>query len=342
MSRALPHSFVTRLSPLATLGSSRCQTPHSEPITPYISSIPMQAAELARFVRQIEIKTRGLSSQVFSGEYQAAFRGRGMSFSEVRGYQPGDDVRDIDWNVTARTGEPHIKIFEEERELTVLLAVDTSRSMGFGTHVHSKQRLAIELAAVLGSAALNNNDKVGAVLYGHTATPVFVPPAKGFQHVLRIVRELAQAPETSPDPSAASAQTQELAAALRFLDRLTRRRAIVFLISDFIDAADYRTPLRVVAQRHDLVGLHLHDRFEQKLPRVGLLPVVDLETGLRRLVDTSDPQTQYRHTHYYAKLSQQVEAEFRSAGAQLLHLHTGEDYVRRLLAFFMRRHNLRR
>ena len=295
----------------------------------------MEAAELARFVRQIEIKTRGLSSQVFAGEYQASFRGRGMSFSEVRAYQPGDDVRDIDWNVTARTGEPHVKIFEEERELTVLLVVDTSGSMRFGTRAHAKRRLAIELAAVLGSAALNNNDKVGAVLFGHAAAPAFVPPAKGFQHLLRVVRDLAQVPEHGTGEAA-------LAEALRFVDRVTRRRAIVFLISDFVGAREYRTPLRVIAQRHDLVGLRLYDAFETELPAVGLLPVVDLETGQRRLIDTSHAPTRERHVAYYESLATSVEEEFRSAGAQVLALATGEDYVRRLLAFFLRRHNLRR
>ena len=295
----------------------------------------MEAAELARFVRQIEIKTQGLSSHVFSGEYQAAFRGRGMSFSEVHAYQPGDDVRDIDWNVTARTGEPHIKIFEEERELTVLVVVDTSGSMRFGTQAHPKGRLAIELAAVLGSAALKNNDKVGAVLFGHGDAPQFVPPQKGFQHVLRIVRELAQVSDGATGRA-------DMAAALRFIDRVTRRRAIVFLISDFIDELEYRTPLRVVAQRHDLVGLRLRDRFEEELPDVGLLPIVDIETGTRRLVDTSDARTRQRHAAYYQRQAVAVEAEFRAAGAQLLTLATGENYVRRLLAFFLRRHNLHR
>ena len=184
----------------------------------------MDAAELARFVRQVEIKTRGLSSQVFSGEYHAAFKGRGMSFSEARAYQPGDDVRDIDWNVTARTGEPHVKVFEEERELSVLLVVDATASMLFGTRGQSKRRLATELAAVIGTSALNNNDKVGALLYGTAERPLYVPPKKGFQHVLRIVRELGNA--------GADRGTARLADALRFLNNVTRRRAIVFVVSD--------------------------------------------------------------------------------------------------------------
>ena len=297
----------------------------------------MSPTELARFVRQVEIKTRGLSSQVFTGEYQAAFRGRGMSFSEVRLYQPGDDVRDIDWNVTARTGTPHVKIFEEERELTVLIVADATASLRAGTRGQSKRRLATELTAVLGSAALNNNDKVGAVVFGAGqgggARPLFVPPKKGFQHVLRIVRELAAAPEAGGDSG--------LGEPLRFVDRVMRRRAICFVVSDFLDPGDYRTPLRVLARRHDVVGIQLADAFERDLPDVGLLRIRDPETGQRRLVDTSEPNTRLRHAAYFERARLAAEEEFRSAGAQLLTLDTGEDYVRRLLAFFQRRHNLR-
>ena len=299
----------------------------------------MTPAELARFVRQIEIKTRGLTSQVFSGEYHAAFKGRGMSFSEVRGYQPGDDVRDIDWNVTARTGAPHVKIFEEERELSVLLVIDLTASMRFGTRGQSKRRLATELAAVLGSSALQNNDKVGAVLYGHAdqgavggeaARPFYIPPKKGFQHVLRIVRELGGLPEGGGGA--------DLGATLRFVDNVTRRRAIVFAVSDFLGQGDYLTPLRVAARRHDLVGLRLADRYEAELPDVGLLPVRDLETGARALVDTSDARTRRRHARHYAAERAAAEQAFRAAGAQLLELTCGEDYVGRLLAFFKSRH----
>ena len=298
---------------------------------------PMTPTELARFVRQVEIKTRGLSSQVFSGEYQAAFRGRGMSFSEVRTYQPGDDVRDIDWNVTARTGTPHVKIFEEERELTVLIVADASASMRAGTRGQSKRRLATELAAVLGSAALNNNDKVGGVLFGAGAAaerPMLVPPKKGFQHVLRIVREMVAAPE---DGTAGG----DLPETLRFVDRVMRRRAICFVVSDFLAPGDYRTPLRVLARRHDVVGLQLTDAFEDALPDVGLLQLEDPETGQRRLVDTSDENTRLRHALYYRRAREAAAQEFRQAGAQLLELRCGGDYVRRLLAFFQQRHKLR-
>ena len=292
----------------------------------------MDAAELARFVRQVELKTRGLSSQVFSGEYHAAFKGRGMSFSEVRTYQPGDDVRDIDWNVTARTGEPHIKIFEEERELSVLIVADLTASMRFGTRGQSKRRLATELAAVLGTSALNNNDKVGALLYG-TGEPFYVPPKKGFQHVLRIVRELvAQPPE---------AGTAALGEALRFLNNVTRRRAIVFVVGDLLGQDDYATPLRVAARRHDLVGLQLVDPLERELPAVGLLPATAAETGARVLVDTSDARTRRAYARHFAAEREEAAANFRAVGAQLLELTTGEDYVGKLLAFFKSRHKLR-
>lgn len=297
----------------------------------------MTPTELARFVRQIEIKTRGLTSQVFSGEYHAAFKGRGMSFSEVRGYQPGDDVRDIDWNVTARTGTPHIKIFEEERELSVLLVIDLTASMRFGTRGQSKRRLATELAAVLGSSALKNNDKVGAVLYGHAddvegeeGRPFYIPPKKGFQHVLRIVRELGSLPEGHG--------AADLAGALRFVNNVTRRRAIVFVVSDLLGQGDYLTPLRVATRRHDLVGLRLVDPLERDLPDVGLLPVRDLETGARAWIDTSDARTRRRHARTFADEQTAAEQAFRTAGAQLLELICGEDYVGRLLTFFKSRH----
>lgn len=289
----------------------------------------MDATELAQFVRQVELKTRGLSSQVFSGEYHAAFKGRGMSFSEVRNYQPGDDVRDIDWNVTARTGAPHIKIFEEERELSVLLVIDLTASMNFGTTGQTKRRLATELAAVLGTSALNNNDKVGAILYG-TDSPFYIPPKKGFQHILRIIRELGNVPNQSGKA--------KLGEAMQFLNNITKRRAIVFLISDLLGQDDYNTPLRIAGRRHDLVGLHIVDPFERELPSVGLLPIVDLETGEKLLIDTSSERVRRSYSRYFDAEREDARQAFRSAGAQLLELTTGEDYVGKLLQFFKSRH----
>ncbi len=293
----------------------------------------MDAQELAQFVRQVEIKTRGLSSQVFSGEYHAAFKGRGMSFSEVRTYQPGDDVRDIDWNVTARSGTPHIKIFEEERELSVLLVIDLSASMLFGTRGQSKRRLATELAAVIGSSALKNNDKVGALLYG-AAAPFYIPPKKGFQHVLRIVRELGNLP--------AQPGVADLGEALRYLNNVTRRRAIVFVLSDLLAQGNFSTALRVAGRRHDLVGLHLVDALERELPAVGLLPVVDAESGEQRLIDTSSPRVRRGVARHFAAERADAAQAFRAAGAQVLELTTGEDYVGKLLGFFKARHKFGR
>ena len=289
----------------------------------------MDATELAQFVRQVELKTRGLSSQVFSGEYHAAFKGRGMSFSEVRNYQPGDDVRDIDWNVTARTGAPHIKIFEEERERSVLLVIDLTASMSFGTRGQSKRRLATELAAVLGTSALNNNDKVGAILYGIDA-PFYVPPKKGFQHVLRIIRELGNMPNT--------AGKAKLGEAMQFLNNITKRRAIVFVVSDLLGQDDYTTSLRVAGRRHDLVGLQVVDPFERNLPDVGLIPMFDLETGEKLLIDTSAEKVRRSYARHFAAEREEAKQAFRSAGAQLLELTTGEDYVGKLLQFFKSRH----
>ena len=293
----------------------------------------MTPAELARFVRKVEIKSSRLTTQVFTGEYHAAFRGRGMSFAEVRDYQPGDDVRDIDWNVTARTGEPHIKVFEEERELTVLVLVDVSASMLFGTREQSKARLATELTAVLGHAALKNNDKIGALLYGHERLQ-FIPPQKGFRHLLHIVRELAVV-----EPSRGSA---DLAQALRFVNDVVRRRAVVFVVSDFVDQGDgFRTPLNVTARRHDLVGLRMTDTFEQTPPSAGLVVLRDLETGAKRLVDSASPAFRTAFAERQQTQREEMEQLFHRASAQLLSLRTGEDYVPALMQFFHARQRRR-
>ncbi len=289
----------------------------------------MDTTELLKRVRRVEIKTRGLSSQVFSGEYHSAFKGRGMSFSEVRNYQPGDDVRDIDWNVTARTGTPHVKIFEEERELSVIVLCDVSGSMTFGTHDQQKRQLATELAAVVGFSALNNNDKVGAVLYGSGA-PLYIPPKKGVQHTLRIVRELIDA--------AVSPGHADLGGALRFVNNVTKRRAVVFVLTDMLDQGGYATPLRVAGRRHDVVVMRLIDPFERELPRIGLLPIRDSETGATALVDTSDGNTRARFANFYSEERARSQSALRKTGASVLDLTVGEDYAGKLLTFFKGRH----
>lgn len=289
----------------------------------------MDAAELAQFVRQIEIKTKNLSSQVFSGEYHAAFKGRGMSFSEVRLYQPGDDVRDIDWNVTARTGNPHIKIYEEEREIAVIMMVDLTASLLFGTKIHSKRRLATELAALIGTSALKNNDKVGALLYG-TGKPSYIPPKKGFQHILRIVRALGNA-----ELQVGSTSFGE---ALEYLNRLTKRKAIIFAMSDFERQGDYQIPLTMVAKRHDLVGIHLTDQFEDNLPDVGVVSIRDLETNQIKQIDFSDRRTRKRFNDFQQNFKTTLNTTFRKAGADLIDIQTGSDYIKKLLYFFKSRH----
>ena len=298
----------------------------------------MEAAELAKFVRQVEIKARGLTSQMFSGQYHAAFRGRGMSFKEVRLYQPGDDVRDIDWNVTARSGQPHIKLFEEERELTVLLLIDLSASMQFGTFRQSKLQLATEIAAVLGGSALKNNDKLGAMLFGGSSLK-FIPPKKGFQHLLRIVREIIAAPASRYQQSTSA----DFGAALQQINHIERRRAVLFALSDFQDwKSDWRSALRVAARRHDFVALRLNDRFEKELPDAGLIQVRDLETSELRLLDSADKATRNRQKLYFESQTQRLKELFLPAGIQWLDIETGEDYILKLLHFFNTRQRVSR
>ncbi len=236
----------------------------------------METTELLKRVRRIEIKTKGLSKQIFSGEYHSAFKGRGMSFSEVRGYQYGDDVRNIDWNVTARSGEPYVKVFEEERELTVMLLVDISKSSFFGTVKQPKNELITEICAVLAFSAAQNNDKVGLLLFSDRVEK-FLPPKKGRGHVLRIIRELL---DTRPQGSGT-----DIGMALTYFTNMVKKRSICFLVSDYL-ATGYERPLRLAARRHDLVGLHLYDPREKELPAVGLLRATDAESGKTQWIDT--------------------------------------------------------
>ena len=234
-------------------------------------------AELLKKVRKVEIKTRGLSKQIFSGEYHSAFKGRGMSFSEVRSYQYGDDVRNIDWNVTARTGEAHIKVFEEERELTVILLIDVSKSSFFGTGDQMKNDMITELCAVLSFSAINNNDKVG-VLFFSDQIEKFIPPKKGKTHILRIIRELLDFEPVGKETN--------IGMALEYFNNVIKKRCICFVLSDFI-ADGYDTALRIAARRHDLIGMHIYDPTEKQLPNLGLIRVVDAETGKLHYLDTS-------------------------------------------------------
>jgi uncharacterized protein (DUF58 family) len=288
----------------------------------------METAELLKKVRKIEIKTRGMSRHLFSGGYHSAFKGRGMSFSEVRQYQVGDDVRAIDWNVTARTGEPHIKIFEEERELSVMLLVDVSGSAFFGTQGQSKQDMLTEICAILAFSADSNNDKVGLMLFADQPL-LFIPPKKGRQHMLRIIRELLNL-----QPNTRGTQ---LGAALGYAHNLLKKRSICFLLSDFLSEADYDAPLRVMARQHDLIGIQAWDLRERSLPDVGLLPVRDAETGSLAWLDTTDPDLRRRYQQRFDERQAQLAGRFRRAGADFLSLQTTENYEKTLLRFFERR-----
>ena len=287
----------------------------------------METSELLKKVRKIEIKTRGLSRHIFSGEYHSAFKGRGMSFSEVRDYQYGDDVRNIDWNVTARTGDPHVKIFEEERELTVMLMIDLSGSSFFGTTNQMKNELLTEICAVLAFSAINNNDKVG-VLFFSDRIEKFIPPKKGKQHILRIIRELLN---FEPE-----GKGTDIGGALEYLNNLIKKRSITFILSDFMSGG-YENPLRIAARRHDVIGLHLFDLREAELPNVGLIRAVDAETGLTGWIDTGIPEVRRNYAANFTRNFDYFKSTFRKTGADTVSIRTDEQYVNALLRFFKKR-----
>ncbi len=285
----------------------------------------METAELLRRVRRIEIKTRALTDNIFAGEYHSAFKGHGMSFSEVREYQPGDDVRDIDWNVTARMNRPYIKVFEEERELTLMLLVDLSASQGFGTRGRSQRELAAEVAATLAFSAMQNNDKVGVVFFTDRVEK-FIPPQKGRRHILYIIRELL---DFEPE-----GQRTDVAAAMEYLMRVMTKRCIAFVLSDFLDTAGFSRPLSVAARKHDLVALRLYDRFTEEMPDVGLLRVRDAETGHSRYVDTSSRAVRQYQRRWAENRSRLLAQLFRRNGVDYADIPTDGDYVRRLINLF--------
>jgi uncharacterized protein (DUF58 family) len=287
----------------------------------------VETSELLKKVRKIEIKTRGLSSHIFSGEYHSAFKGRGMSFSEVRSYQYGDDVRNIDWNVTARTGEPHVKIFEEERELTVMLLIDVSQSSYFGTVNQMKNEILTEICAVLAFSAINNNDKVGVLFFSDDIEKI-IPPKKGKQHILRIIRELINFEPTG--------KSTDIAKALEYFNNVIKKRSICFVLSDFL-AEKYENALRIVARRHDIVGIHMIDPREKELPNVGLIRAVDSESGISHWVDTSMPSVREEYAASFQKNFYYFKTTFIKSGADSVSIHTNESYVNALLKFFKKR-----
>ena len=287
----------------------------------------MEAIELLKKVRRIEIKTRGLSRHIFAGEYHSAFKGRGIAFSEVREYQYGDDIRSIDWNVTARFNHPYVKIFEEERELTVMLVIDVSGSGNFGTRVSYKRDIMTEIAAVLSFSAIYNNDKIGVIFFSDKVEK-FIPPLKGRKHILRIIRELLDFTPTS--------KRTNLDEPLRFLTNAIKKRCTAFIISDFIGPG-FEESLRIASNKHDIVALKVFDRFEQSLPDIGLVKVSDSETGDEKWIDTSSSSTRSEYEKWWVNHIETIKNVFKRCGVDSTELRTDMDYVKPLIMLFEKR-----
>jgi len=287
----------------------------------------MDTAELLQKVRKLEIRTKGLTKHIFSGEYHSAFKGRGMSFSEVREYQYGDDVRNIDWNVTARTGGPHIKIFEEERELTVMLLIDISASSLYGAVSRFKNEIITEIAAVIAFSAITNNDKVGAVLFSDTIEK-YIPPKKGKQNILRIIRELINQQPIS--------KGTDLTLALKYFNNTQKKRTICFVMSDF-KTSNYEQALQIAAKKHDIIGLHIYDITERKLPDVGLLLVRDVESGYERVLDTGNKTIRDFFRDSFDSQLRYFKDSFIKAKSDHLSIGTEDDYLKALHQFFKKR-----
>ena len=285
-------------------------------------------SDILKKVRKIEIKTKELSKHLFSGEYSSTFKGRGMSFSEVRDYTYGDDIRNIDWNVTARSGDPHVKVFEEERELTVMFLVDLSRSSFFGTVNQFKSEINTEICATLGFSALTNHDKVGAVLFTDKVEK-YIPPKKGRNHLLRIIRELIYF-----EPEGTGTNVGE---AMKYLNNVIKKRSIAFVLSDFMDSG-YETVLKIASRKHDIIGVRIFDELEADLPDVGLIQVEDAESGKRMLVDTSSKKVREDYANHFRDKTSYFLNSFQKSGASILSINTKEDYVKSLMKFFKNRH----
>ena len=288
----------------------------------------METSEILKKVRKIEIKARGLSSNVFAGQYHSAFKGRGMAFSEVREYQYGDDVRDIDWNVTARFHRPYIKVFEEERELTVMLMIDVSGSLDFGTQRQMKRDMVTEIAATIAFSAIQNNDKIGMVFFSDHIEK-YIPPKKGRKHILYIIRELLDFQPQS--------HRTDVKQALEFLTSVAKRRCTAFVLSDFYDTQDYLQPLQIANRKHDIVALQVYDIRAKELPDVGLIRVVDAETGHEQYIDTSSRQLRQAHERYWRHAQEKLKDTMTKSNVDLVSIATNEDYVKSLLMLFKRR-----
>ncbi len=288
----------------------------------------METTELLQKVRRIEIKARGLSNNIFAGQYHSAFKGRGMSFAEVREYQYGDDIRDIDWNVTARSGKPYIKVFEEERELTVMLLVDVSGSQDFGTTHQMKRDMIVEMAATIAFSAIQNNDKIGVVFFSDKVEK-FIPPKKGKKHILYIIRELINFQPES--------HGTDISVPLQHLTHAIKRRCTAFMLSDFIDDHDYDSALTIANRKHDIVALHVYDKRGAELPDVGLLRVHDPETKRDRWVDTGSRRVRDAYSQHWNVQNQRREQLFKKSNVDSVSVQTGEDFVAALMQLFHKR-----
>ncbi len=288
----------------------------------------MDAKDLLKKVRKIEIKTRGLSQNIFAGEYHSAFKGRGMTFSEVREYQYGDDIRDIDWNVTARHNRPYVKVFEEERELTVMLLVDVSGSRLFGAVGQEKREMIAEIAATLAFSAIQNNDKIGVIFFSDKIEK-FIPPKKGRKHILFIIRELI---DFTPE-----SRGTDISMALRYFTDALKKRCTTFLISDFIDNNDYYKALSIASNKHDVFGIQVYDKRDSSLPDVGLMRVSDLETGADRWVDTSSKKVRDEYGRWWYGRQQAMSDTLKRCRVNFCSVPTDEDYVVALMGLFKRR-----
>ena len=288
----------------------------------------MDANELLKKIRKIEIKTRGLSSNIFAGEYHSAFKGRGMTFSEVREYQYGDDIRDIDWNVTARMGHPYVKVYEEEREMTVMLLVDVSRSRLFGAVGEEKREMIAEIAATIAFSAISNNDKIGMLFFSDKIEK-FIPPKKGKKHILFLIRELLDFTPENPGT--------DIGVALRYFTDAQKKRSTTFLISDFIDSHDFSRPLSIAARKHDLIAVQVYDRRDASLPDVGMMRVADLETGADRWLDTSNKKVRRAYDRWWYDRQQAMTEAMQRSRVDIASVSTDEDYVKSPMALFRMR-----
>lgn len=290
----------------------------------------METSEILKKVRKIEIKTKGLSQNIFAGQYHSAFKGRGMAFAEVREYQFGDDVRDIDWNVTARFRKPYVKVFEEERELTVMLLIDVSGSLEFGTRRFMKSDVAVEIAATVAFSAIQNNDKIGVIFFSDKIEK-YIPPKKGRKHILYIIREML---DFHPE-----SRHTDIGEAVAYFTRMMKRRTTAFLISDFFDNKDFKKQMQIANSKHDLMAIQVYDRWAKQLPDVGLVNIEDAETGYETYIDTSSRKVRQAHARYWQEREERLRQTFAQSKVDWMSVATDEDYVKSMMALFSSRNS---